>query len=225
MMIGNKTSFLKNFYQLGTNSIENYCILELLEKTMREPLFNSLRTKQQIGYSVHCLRKIDENSLGLAINVKFSEDRFSPAQVDEKIENFLAEFADWLDDMSDLEFNTIRKSATSEKLQCFRGMESEFNYYWNEIQRDEFLYSRASMQTKQIDLIQKCDLVNFFRFHFLSEKRRKLSIQIVTHHDKDYCSLLQQGYLHMDLVEVENDKNQIKNLSIFASSLPLMESC
>lgn len=222
MAIGNRTSFLCNFYQIGINSIENYCILELLERTMREPLFNSLRTKQQIGYSVHCMRKMDGNSVGLVINVKFSEERFSPAQVDERIESFLHEFLDYLDDLSEFEFNAIRKSAASEKLKCFRKMQSEFEFYWNEIQHDKFSYDRATMQAKQIGMIQKCDLIYFFSHHFLGDKRRKLSIQVITHNDKDYNSLLQQGYLHLDFVEVEVGRNQIKNLPNFIANLPTM---
>lgn len=226
MMVGNRTSFLENFYQIGINSIENYCVLELLERAMREPLFNSLRTKQQIGYSVHCVRKMDANSVGLVINVKFAEDRFSPAQVDERIESFLLEFLDYLDDLSEHEFNAIRKSAASEKLKCFRKMETEFEFYWSEIQHDTFSYDRTMVQAKQIETIQKCDLIYFFSHHFLGDKRRKLSIQIVPHDDRDYNSLLQQGYLHLDFVEMEMGKSQIKNLPNFISSLPtMMQDC
>ena len=42
------------FHSTGPYNIEHLTALELLDQTLSEPFFDSLRSKQQLGYSVGC---------------------------------------------------------------------------------------------------------------------------------------------------------------------------
>ena len=44
-------------------------ILKLLEQVLSEPLFDELRTKQQLGYSVSCSRRCTDNVLGFSFEI------------------------------------------------------------------------------------------------------------------------------------------------------------
>jgi len=44
-----------NYYQSGLGCIKDYSTIEMIIMLMEEPLFNILRTQEQLGYSVYCL--------------------------------------------------------------------------------------------------------------------------------------------------------------------------
>lgn len=206
-MSNDENSLMKNYYQIGKSNVEDSCLLEIIDKMMKEPLYTSLRTRQQIGYSVSCAMKKDEDFLGFVFNVKFSEKRFSPNQVDEKFDEFLIEFSQQIEQMSDEEFKLIKNSVRSGKFDNFSSKLSEFQSHFREITENcETKFDREIIEARQIELLQKNDVINFFNHHFKQENRRKISIQILAHDDKNYESLLKHGYLHLDILDDKSNK-------------------
>lgn len=212
-----KNSIIKNYYQIAYPSIESECLLELTVKVMREPLFNYLRTKEQIGYSVTCSTKKDDETIGLTITVECQEKRHSAYAVDERIENFLKNFADSLDYLADDDFKMMKRSMIVQRLAPDTDLESEVNRNWIEIRENSFKFDRHEIEARQLELLRKEDLDIFFKDNFSPKAMRKLSTQILANADDDDL-LLQHGFLHLDLIADEKH-NTIKNISQFKKSL------
>lgn len=212
-----KNSIIRNYYQISFPSIESECLLELLVKVMREPLFNYLRTKEQIGYSVTCINKKDDLSIGFTITVESQEKRHSAYAVDERIENFLKNFSEVLDNLDDDDFKMMKRSVIVQKLSPDTDLETEVNRNWNEVRDNSFQFDRNEIEARQLELLRKEDLNIFFKDNFAPESMRKLSTQILANADDDDL-LLQHGFIHLDLISDDKHKT-VKNIAQFKNSL------
>lgn len=217
-LLSNDTnSVIKNYYQIGQPTTESACLLELLVKVMREPLFNLIRTQEQLGYSVSCSSKTDHDIVGLAIKIESQEKRNSSWTVDAKIESFLKNFAFILEELDENEFKTIKKSIIAHKRSPDTDLETKVNRNWTEIRENKFQFDRNDIEARQLELLNKDDLLVFFKDHLMPKTMRKLSIQVIAcAGDED--SLLQHGYLHLNLLTDEK-YNTVKNIAQFKSSL------
>lgn len=70
------------------------CLLDLADQAIFEPCYDTLRTKQQLGYSVHSGTRQTHGVLGFCVSVVSAA--FAPAEVEARAEAFLAAFADTL---------------------------------------------------------------------------------------------------------------------------------
>jgi secreted Zn-dependent insulinase-like peptidase len=220
LLPNDKNSIIKNYYQIGSTSIECECLLEVLVKAIREPLFNCLRTQEQLGYSVSCASKFDNNVLGFSITVEAQEKKNSARHVDARIENFLSHFHSMLDAMSEEDFNTIKQSIINQKRSLDIDLESEVMRNWHEIRERKYQFERSEIEARQIELLNKNSLQIFFNEYVMasSKSRRKLSIQVLANADDD-VSLLQHGYIHLDLINNDDSRNCVRNLLQFRDSL------
>ena len=71
---------------------------------MREPCFDFLRTKHQLGYAVYCQYHSTDDVIGASITVRSQCDKFSLEKVRETVNLFLNEFEEILEKMTDEEF-------------------------------------------------------------------------------------------------------------------------
>ena len=65
----NNNSLITNYYQLGLGSMHKYMLLEVGCQIMEEPVFDTLRTKEQLGYSVFSMLRNTHGIIGLSITV------------------------------------------------------------------------------------------------------------------------------------------------------------
>ena len=77
----------------------------LLVQILEEPAFNVLRTKEQLGYIVHCFSTIlpGDSETGLQILIQ-SEKK--PGYLEERVEAFLREMKNKLEEITDEEFRS-----------------------------------------------------------------------------------------------------------------------
>jgi secreted Zn-dependent insulinase-like peptidase len=218
LLPNDKNSIIKNYYQFGAATVESECLLELLVKIMREPLFNYIRTKEQLAYSVTCVLKKDHDILGLAIIVETQEKRNPSKYVDLKVEVFLKDFSKILRELPEEDFEIIKRSIIAQKRCTDTDLEQEVTRNWIEIRESKYQFNRHEIESQQLELIRKEDLVNFFDDHLSTENVRKISLQIVANADNGYDSLLQHGYLHLDLI-IDEKQNTIRNVAQFKRSL------
>lgn len=65
----NNNSLITNYYQLGLGTMHKYMLLEVGCQIMEEPVFDTLRTKEQLGYSVFSMLRNTHGIIGLSITV------------------------------------------------------------------------------------------------------------------------------------------------------------
>ncbi|CAL8125653.1 unnamed protein product [Orchesella dallaii] len=102
---------VSNCYILGPITTEQaYCLLSALD-FMDCQAFLYLRTKFQLGYSVGVSRKefLAPNILMFTVKVMATARKFSPCELDIKIDEFLGYYCDYLRTITEEQFETMRK--------------------------------------------------------------------------------------------------------------------
>ena len=88
-------TLVTNYYQSPHSStMENHMMMEVALMLMEEPVFDILRTKEQLGYTVFSMLRNTYGILGVSITVNSQATKYSAGHVDERIEAFLEWFVD-----------------------------------------------------------------------------------------------------------------------------------
>ena len=66
------------YCQAGPSSVALRARLDLFEQLFSEPFYDTLRTKEQLGYSVHCSARLTHGILGFAFVVISGVHGISP---------------------------------------------------------------------------------------------------------------------------------------------------
>eukprot|EP00887_Chlorella_sp_A99_P000580 scaffold17.g580.t1 len=131
------------------DTVADRAAIDLLDQMLYEPCFDTLRTREQLGYTVSSGMRLTHGVLGFALLVMSGEH--GPAHLDARIDAFLLAFGD-LANMSAEEFEKHRAALISAKLQKDAHMVHESDRAWDAIasrrydfgvRRDEVAHLRA----------------------------------------------------------------------------------
>jgi nardilysin len=180
MRKNDKNSIIKNYYQVGKATIRNECMTEFLVSVINEPLFDTLRTHEQLGYGVSCSLRKNCGVLSITITVEYQENKNSAEIIDQKIEEFLQKFHLVLKYIKDEEFASVKKSIVSLKLIPDTDLEKEVSRHWEEIRNGEEIFNRNELEAFETEKLTKDEIIEFYNSIFLSEENsRKLSVQVI----------------------------------------------
>ncbi|CAM9795347.1 unnamed protein product, partial [Ectocarpus fasciculatus] len=129
---------LEVYWQIGANNLEDRVIADAIEQVMNEPLYDQLRTKEQLGYSVGCSTRETYGVLGFCVTAQSAA--YAPAHLYARVRAFMKSFRDSLADMTEETFSTNMESAAANKLQPDNTLHEEAQRFWPEIysRRREF---------------------------------------------------------------------------------------
>ena len=180
MLPDDKNSTITNYIQIGSSSIRLQCFIELIEKVIEEPLFDILRTQEQLGYSVGCSHRFNHGVLGISFTVQSQEDKNPTTAVDARIEKFIHEhMLSALEKMTDDEFATVQTALIKLKNIVDVELESEVNRNWSEITSSEYIFNRLELESQMIAKLTKEKIVDFYKSRIIAPDARKLSIQVI----------------------------------------------
>lgn len=77
-----------NFYQIGPCTLRNECIMDFIKMLTDDHLFDTLRTKEQLGYDVSSSVRMNFGILAYSITVNSQEDKYTATHVEERIEDY-----------------------------------------------------------------------------------------------------------------------------------------
>lgn len=178
-----KNCITSNYFQYGPASIKEYCLVEMLLMLMEEPLFDKLRTQEQLGYDVSCTVRDTFGILGFSIAVNSQIDKHSVSHVENRITDFLHNFVTTLQDMPQEEYNEALQSLIKIKQCSDIHLKEEVKRNWGEINSCEYAFDRLEREVQHISNITKDEVIHFLH-NCVSEagkKFRKLSVQVVGH--------------------------------------------
>jgi nardilysin len=169
---------IKNYYQVGRCDINPSA--DILVSMLTEPLFNILRTHQQLGYGISCSLRKNNGIVGITITVEYQENHHSSDFIDSKIEDFLCEYQQVLTTMSDDDFAAAKKCFISSKLTTDNDQEVEVNRNFDEMRSDEYVFDRNELEAMATETITRNEILEFYRRIFIDEQtKRKLSIRVL----------------------------------------------
>ncbi|XP_055389188.1 nardilysin isoform X2 [Condylostylus longicornis] len=167
-----------NFYQMGPCTLKLECLLDLLLMLVEEPLFDILRTKEQLGYDISATVRNNSGILGYSITVNSQENKFSCSFVQTRIETFRVKMMTILEDMEDEEFEHVKQSLIKTKQVSDTELKDEVSRNWSEITSEEYIFDRLKQEIECLRNITKQDIINFC-LNYEKNNLRKLSVQVI----------------------------------------------
>jgi nardilysin len=204
MLPDDKNSTTTNYIQIGPSSIRLQCLIEFTEKIMEEPLFDVLRTQEQLGYSVSCSHRFNHGILGMSITVQSQENKNPTSIVYERIEKFVHEnMLKIIEKMNDDDFLRIQNALIKLKNMVDVELENEVGRNWSEITSNEFIFNRMELEAQMIAQLTKEDILEFYQTKVIASDARKLSIQIIGNTQEEITTVQEN---HTPKLEILKDR-------------------
>lgn len=102
----------------------------LLDQITQEPAFDQLRTKEQLGYVV--FSGVRGNATTYSFRFIIQSEK-TPRFLESRIESFLTSFRKVLEDMSDADFESQKRSLINKRLEKLKNLDQETSRHWNQI--------------------------------------------------------------------------------------------
>lgn len=170
-------TIITNFYQSGESTLRLSCLIDLLVQIIEEPLFDNLRTKEQLGYDISVCARDNYGNLGYSITVNSQESRNKAEDVEARIEHFREKFLTVLTRKFTDEFEQAKESLIKLKQMKDTKLKDEVNRNWAEITTIEYIFDRHDLEVEMIRKITLEELIVFYTNSI--ERPRKLSVQVI----------------------------------------------
>ncbi|KAL3267874.1 hypothetical protein HHI36_007015, partial [Cryptolaemus montrouzieri] len=175
-------SFVSNYYQSGPYNLRDSIILELIMMIIEEPLFDILRTKEQLGYSLYCKQIETFGIMGYIITINAQATKNTTTYVDQRIENFISTMQETLNKMSNNKFNQVKRDLIKLKQCADVVLQEEVSRNWSEITEDDYMFDRLKKEVVMIETIKIADVRKFWEVTNIlgdNQNYKKLTIQVV----------------------------------------------
>ena len=223
----NTNTMVVNYYQYKPGSLKEMAVLQVIELLMEEPVFDILRTKEQLGYSVFCMIRNTYGTLAMSIAVNSQATKFTVDHVDERIEAFLDWFiGEKLKNLADDDFQqsvaTLVKALSTADVR----LSEEFNRNWSEMKDREYAFDRRQKTIQYLESLKKEEMVQLATTILGNkETKRKFSVQVVGNPDgikiqeqeEDIPDIDPNGTF--DLVLLNPEAHFIQSAAVFKSKL------
>ncbi|XP_017752516.1 PREDICTED: nardilysin-like isoform X2 [Eufriesea mexicana] len=216
-------SVVMNYYQSGISSIKLLVIIELLIMIMEEPLFNQLRTQEQLGYNVFCLLRDTFGILGYSITVYTQADKYSTEHVDSRIEAFLEMFNNILKETSEKDLDSVKEAVITLKQCADIHLKEEVDRNWSEIITGDYMFERIENELNMIEHIKIDELREWIKSHTINGSNfRKLSVHVVGS-DKSSDTQNNGNELHVNETDSNLKTEKHGNVKYSLIYIPAME--
>ncbi|KAH8343533.1 hypothetical protein KR059_012169 [Drosophila kikkawai] len=200
---------ITNFYQIGPNTVRVESILDLMMMFVDEPLFDQLRTKEQLGYHVGATVRINYGIAGYSIMVNSQETKTTAHYAEGRIEAFRTKMLQILRQMPQDDYDHTRDSLIKLKLVADMALSTEVARNWDEIINEDYLFDRRRRQVEVLRTLQKSEIIDFL-LEADTNNLRKLSVQVIGHRPADMPEPLPGSHLACNAAdEEEEDDNDV----------------
>ena len=152
--------------------------LQLLGQMTDEVGFDQLRTKEQLGYIVFTGARVAVTTMGYRVII---QSEHSTEYLEERINAFLAFFAESLENMPQEEFESHKRSLINKRLEKIKNLDQESFRFWSKISSEYFDFLKVEHDVAHLRPLTKADLIEFFDhyIHPTSPTRAKLSVHMI----------------------------------------------
>eukprot|EP01038_Epipyxis_sp_PR26KG_P009001 gene9001-12142_t len=164
----------------------DYVYVDLLSDILEEPFYDSLRTKQQLGYIVFSgSKKGGEKSRFLMFVVQSS--LLDGSELGERIYRFIGDEVEAIvNGISENDFEGFKQGLIAKRLEADQRLTSQAGRLWSEIitssEKDTPFFTRRIQEVQSLKTIKKSDFIRFVKSFILpgGEKNRLLVSQITS---------------------------------------------
>ncbi|PWY88039.1 LuxS/MPP-like metallohydrolase [Aspergillus sclerotioniger CBS 115572] len=151
--------------------------LLLFAQMTDEPAFDQLRSKEQLGYVVWSGARYSATTMGYRVIIQ--SERTAP-YLESRIDAFLTAFKKSVENMSEQEFESHKRSVVNKRLEKLKNLNSETNRFWSHVGSEYFDFVQNEVDAANVRTLAKADILQFYQ-QFIdprSATRAKLAIHL-----------------------------------------------
>ncbi|GFQ04195.1 insulin-degrading enzyme [Phtheirospermum japonicum] len=162
----------------GANLTKLKALTDLFDEIVEEPLFNQLRTKEQLGYVVDCSPRVTYRILGFCFRVQSSE--YNPVYLQGRIDSFINGLEEMLKGLDHDTFENYKNGLTGKLLEKDPSLSYETNRFWGQIVDKRYMFDLSEKEAELLEDIQKGEIIDWYRTYLRqpSPKCRRLAIRV-----------------------------------------------
>ena len=141
------------YFQVAKDNIADRVLVDLLIHLMETPMYDQLRTKDQVGYDVYCDALWSFGIIGCIFHVTTNVK--SGVEILERIDSFLKQFRESLVEMSMEEFDDNRMGLACQKLEMPSSLSDEADFLWDEIHDGRLDWEIARNEAAYLQTVTK----------------------------------------------------------------------
>ncbi|GLT80672.1 hypothetical protein SLA2020_520990 [Shorea laevis] len=163
---------------VGAEAVKLKALIDLFDEIVEEPLFNQLRTKEQLGYAVECSPRITYRVFGFCFCVQSS--KYSPVYLQERIDIFINSLEDLLGGLDEESFENYKGGLRARLLEKDPSLSYETNRFWNQIVDRRYMFELSMKEAEELENIEKIDVVKWYKMYLQqsSPKCRRLAVRV-----------------------------------------------
>ncbi|KAL0797443.1 hypothetical protein Bca101_052617 [Brassica carinata] len=174
-------SVVELYYQIEpeeAKSTRMKAVVDLFSEIIEEPLFNQLRTKEQLGYVVECGPRLTYRVHGFCFCVQSS--KYGPVHLLGRIDNFIKDIEGMLEQLDEESFEDYRSGLIGRLLEKDPSLLSETNELWSQIVDKRYMFDYSQKEAEELRSIEKKDVINWYKTYFKesSPKSRRLAVRV-----------------------------------------------
>lgn len=152
-------------------------VSSLLAQILSEPAFNVLRTKEQLGYIVHCSLWNQSGSTHKGIRIIVQSEK-GPTYLEYRVEEFLRSMKTTLEEMPEETFLEQRAGLDKKWREADKNLSEEANRFWAHIGSGLYDFHRKTNDADLLQEVTKDEVLALFSSHAdpSASARSKLSV-------------------------------------------------
>ncbi|XP_047668117.1 insulin-degrading enzyme isoform X1 [Tachysurus fulvidraco] len=211
------------YYQTDMQTTHDNMLLELFCQIIHEPCFNTLRTKEQLGYIVFSGPRRANGVQGLRFIIQSEK---APHYLESRVEAFLKTMEKNVEEMSDEAFHKHIQALAIRRLDKPKKLAAECAKYWGEIISQQYNFDRDNIEVAYLKTLTKDNIMQFYKdlLSIDAPKRHKVSVHVLSR-EMDSCPVVGE-------FPAQNDVNLapapslpqpvvVQDMTEFKRSLPL----
>lgn len=172
----NRNIAVEMYWQLGRPSFalesRESAKVELLSAILTEPLFDQLRTKQQLGYVASCGARWTHHVQGFSVWLMSA--KYAPADICRRVDAFLEGFQNTLAEMGEEDFHRHVDALSAAKVEPERTLHGMQQTAWAELQERSHSFDRPWREALALYDLKKSELQDLLQHCSSSERRSKI---------------------------------------------------
>lgn len=167
-----------------TETLEERARYMLLEQILKSRFYDSLRTKQQYGYVVSLFDYQFYNKPGLSFLIQ--SPKAHPMILKEKIEEFIQQHNDYLDQLTDAEYQLHMTGLLSDLEKTLQNLAEKMRRLHSDLLKEHYHFETHQRLIEAVKNISKEDVSRFYKNHVSDKNRRSMVLwNVGKAHQKD----------------------------------------
>ncbi|KAK6481984.1 insulin-degrading enzyme-like isoform X1 [Huso huso] len=211
------------YYQTDMQNTHENMLLELFCQIISEPCFNTLRTKEQLGYIVFSGPRRANGVQGLRFIIQSEK---APHYLESRVEAFLKTMEKSIEEMLDEAFQKHIQALAIRRLDKPKKLGAECAKYWGEIISQQYNFDRDNTEVAYLKTLTKENIMQFYRDLLAVDapKRHKVSVHVLSR-EMDSCPVVgefpSQNDVNLAPAPSLPQPILVQNMTEFKRSLPL----